>query len=261
MFSDNLNLGDSSDDEPGNKKQAGSEAVSTPLQDEVDDDDRMSLSSLSSANEQIIEQQTVEQQNQLYTPAFAALPASHLTSAPPPSVISNPLIPTLYQQRSLTSMVTPSPHPTLPSSSLHLSTNLVPPPSQRLTPYVTSLHPMVATRPPLQAQLPPTSFYGAADQFGRQISYWGQAQQPAYIATATSDPATAYYPFSNAYPGVPCHEPLPQHSASFIQNPGPVKDVYACRQYSHTMLYPHDEKTLHLADSRIVESPHFKTIE
>lgn len=234
--------------------------MSTPLQDEVDDDDRMSLSSLSSANEQIIEQQTVEQQNQLYTPAFAALPASHLTSVPPPSVISNPLIPTLYQQRSLSSMTTPSPHP----SSLHIPTNLVPPPSQRLTQYVTSLHPMVATRPPLQAQLPPATFYGAADQFGRQISYWGQAQQPTYIATATSDPATAYYPFSNAYAGVPCHEPVPQHSATFMHSSNQGldnKDVYACSQYSHAMLYPHDEKTLHLADSKIVESPHFKTIE
>lgn len=257
-------MGDSSDEESDTKKQAGSEAVSTPLQDEVDDDDRMSLSSLSSANEQIIEQQTVEQQNQLYTPAFAALSASHLASAPPPSLISNPLIPTLYQQRSSTSIATPSSHPTLPSSTLHLPTSLVAPSSQRMAPYVTSLHPIVTTRPSLQTQLPQTAFYGAADQFGHQLSFWGPTQQQAYLTTAPNDPTAAYYPFSNAYAGMSCHEPLPQHSTSFIQTPnqGPVKDVYACRQYSHTMLYPHhDEKTLHLADSKIMESPHFKTIE
>lgn len=219
------------------KKRAGSDAASTPVQDEADDD-RMSLSSLSS-NEQIIEQ-PLSQNEMFANPTFSA----DFLSVPPPATpqigaqshISNPLIPTLYQRSA--AQITQA-------RSIHM-----PPPS--LAPAFATMHTLV----PRATMQPQSQFYG--DHFAA-LSFWGQAQR-AYVSTLPEATAASYFSYNNTFSGLACTSKPPP---SFVPSAhAPSDNYYSGKEYSDSSLGQDDEASaIPALDSRIINSPHYKTIE
>lgn len=220
------------------KKRASSDPASTPVQDEADDD-RMSLSSLSS-NEQIIEQPLNE--NQMYAnPTFS----SDFLSVPPPSTpqigapLSNPLIPALYQR--------PSAQLTQPRAAIRAMH--IPPPS--IAPAYT-MHTIVP-RAPMQPQ---SQFYG--DHFAA-LSFWNQAQR-AYVPTLPEAPSASYFSYNNTFSSLPCtSKPPPNFMPTGHM---PADGYYVGKEYSGSMLERDNEASaIPALDSRIINCPHYKSIE
>ncbi|XP_065201420.1 histone-lysine N-methyltransferase SETD1 isoform X2 [Planococcus citri] len=236
--------GDSSDDEIGRfsslrRKRAGSDAASTPVQDEADDD-RMSLSSLSS-NEQIIEQPLMNQ-NEMYT--NIAYPAD-LMNLPPPATpqisggppISNPLIPTLYQ-RSTTAQISPARATIRP---IHITAPAI---AARIQPPFATMHTLVP-RASIQSQ---SQFYG--DHFAT-VSFWSQAQR-AYA------PTTSYFSYNSTFNSLPCTSKPPPN---FIPHNHATADNFYASEDLDSKLRDDKASAIPALDSRIINSPHYKTIE
>lgn len=222
---------------------------STPRHN-ADDDDRMSLSSLSSGNEQIIEQPLNQNQIFSYPPAYMS--ASTMVTPQLPS--ANPLIPTFYQHRGVTPMSQP-----IPGTAVHMASSMQP---RVPSAHFSTIHQVVAQQTQMQSR-PAQPFYG--DQFGQQIPYWNATH--SYIAQTPEQAATAaYYTYGPSYSGLACSREtqmkhLPQQFLPPSNCPS-TGDSYGLTQYTTSDLYPQvEEKKLHLSDSRIANSPHFKTIE
>jgi hypothetical protein len=242
---------DSSDDELGRNRV--NSPSSTPQHNNADDDDRMSLSSLSSGNEQIIEQPL--EQNQIFPYPLEYMNASVMTTSQMPS--TNPLIPTFYQHRDMTPMSQPVQSTAL--RPVHVTSSMQPRISS--TPFST-IHPVVAQQSQLQ---PRTSqpFYG--DQFGQQMSFWNQTH-PYVAQTPESAAAAAYYSYGPRYDGPACSTDtqIKHLSSQFMpsNNFASGGEMYILKEYMTSDPYPQsEEKKLHLSDSRVANSPHFKTIE
>lgn len=201
----------------------------------------MSLSSLSS-NEQIIEQPLLNQ-NEMYT--NIAYPTD-LMSLPPPATpqiaggppISNPLIPSLYQ-RSTAAQISPARAALRP---LHITASAI---AARIQPPFATMHTLVP-RAPMQPQ---SQFYG--DHFAA-VSFWSQPQR-AYA------PAASYFSYNSTFSSLPCTSKPPPN---FIPtNHVAADNFYINDEYSDSKLRDDKASAMPELDSRIINSPHYKTIE